>query len=77
MSKVKIKDYKEPQHLVLNALRLVGLELNYTSADLIHKTLEKVNELGDAFSIKDASIIKVEHEKEWDNYFQEQNTNKE
>lgn len=77
MSKVKIKDYQKPQHLVLNALRLVGLDLDYTTADLIHTTYEKINEMGDNFSVKDASIIQYNHEKKWDEYFESINSKKE
>lgn len=74
MSNVKIKDYEKPQHLVLVALRLVGLNLNYETADLIHTTLEKVNDLGEKFSIKDASNIQVKHEEKWDRYYQKLNS---
>lgn len=74
MKEVKVKDYEKPQHLVMNALRSVGININYPTADLIHTTLEKANELGEEFSLKDAAKIQVENEKKWDEYFEKLNS---
>ena len=44
MEKVKISDYEEPQHLMLAALNVVGLPVDYITVDLIHSTLTKFTE---------------------------------
>jgi predicted nucleotidyltransferase len=69
---VKISDYEEEQHLMMLALNLVGLSVNYTTVDLIHSTLAKLKEAKDSMDLHDAVYIKSQHERKWENYFKEQ-----
>ena len=69
---VKISDYEEEQHLMMLALNLVGLSVNYTTVDLIHSTLAKLKEFQGSMDLYDAVEIKSQHEKKWENYFKEQ-----
>ena len=67
--KVSVKDYEKEQHYLLCALNLVGVQTDYLTTDLIHRTLEKLKEKGAEFDIKDSVSIKLEHEKKWEAYF--------
>ena len=69
---VKISDYEEEQHLMMLALNLVGLSVNYTTVDLIHSTLNQLKEAKDSMNLYDAVKIKSQHERKWENYFKEQ-----
>lgn len=69
---VKISDYEEEQHLMMLALNLVGLSVNYTTVDLIHYTLNQLKEDKGSMNLYDAVKIKSQHERKWENYFKEQ-----
>lgn len=69
---VKISDYEEEQHLMMLALNLVGLSVNYTTVDLIHSTLNQLKEDKGSMNLYDAVKIKSQHERKWENYFKEQ-----
>lgn len=66
---VRIKDFDRKTHLTMNALRLCGLDINYTTTDLIVRTLKVLAEKDDQFTVKDGANIQVSHEKYWDEYF--------
>jgi hypothetical protein len=70
--KVKIADYEEKQHLILAALNLVGIPVDYITVDLIDKVLVKFAEKGGQLNIMDAVEIKEEHAVKWDTYFRKQ-----
>ena len=57
--KVEIKDYEEKQHLLLMALNLVGIHIDYITVDLINSTLETLAEKKDNMDIRDAATIKA------------------
>ena len=38
--KVEIKDYEQEQHELLIALRMVGLNIDYITTDLIYRVLQ-------------------------------------
>ena len=67
--KVEIKDYEEKQHLLLLALNLVGIHVDYIMVDLINSTLETLVEKKGNMDIHDAATIKALHEVKWDTYF--------
>jgi hypothetical protein len=67
--KVRISDYEEKQHIMLAALNLVGIPVDYITVDLIHNILLKLTEKGGNMDILDSVMIKEAHEKKWDNYF--------
>jgi hypothetical protein len=69
--KVSVKDYEEQKHYLLCALNLVGVETDYITTDLIYVTLEKLKEKDGNFDLKDAAKIKIEHEKKWEDYFED------
>ena len=73
MEKVNVSDYEEPQHLMLAALNLVGLLVDYTTVDLIHSTLTKLAEKQGQMDILDAVFIKENHARKWEEYFKNQN----
>ena len=70
--KVNVRDYEKKQHYLLCALNLVGVNTDYITTDLIHITLEKLKEKGGGFDLKDATEIKIDHERKWKNYFENQ-----
>lgn len=70
--KVSVKDYEEQKHYLLCALNLVGVKTDYITTDLIYVTLEKLKEKGGNFDLKDAAGIKIEHERKWEDYFENQ-----
>jgi hypothetical protein len=70
--KVKIADYEEKQHLILAALNLVGIPVDYITVDLIDKVLVKFAEKGGQLNIMDAVEIKEEHARKWDTYFRKE-----
>lgn len=72
MSKVKISDYEETQHLMLAALNLVGIPVDYVTVDLIHTTLTKFTEKKGQMDILDAVYIKENHARKWEEYFKNQ-----
>ena len=69
--KVSVKDYEEQKHYLLCALNLVGVKTDYITTDLIYVTLEKLKEKDGNFDLKDAAKIKIEHEKKWEDYFED------
>jgi hypothetical protein len=71
--KVSVKDYEEQKHYLLCALNLVGVKTDYITTDLIYVTIEKLKEKGGIFDLKDAVKIKIEHERKWEDYFENQN----
>jgi hypothetical protein len=70
--KVKIADYEEKQQLILAALNLVGIPVDYITVDLIDKVLVKFAEKGGQLNIMDAVEIKEEHARKWDTYFRKE-----
>ena len=71
--KVNVRDYENEQHYLLCALNLVGVKTDYITTDLIYVTIEKLKEKGGIFDLKDAVKIKIEHERKWEDYFENQN----
>lgn len=69
--KVKISDYEEKQHIMLTALNLVGIPVDYITVDLIHSTLLKLTKKGGNMDILDAVSIKESHAKRWETYFKQ------
>lgn len=69
--KVKISDYEEKQHIMLTALNLVGIPVDYITVDLIHNVLLKLTEKGGNMDILDAVMLKEAHAKKWDTYFKQ------
>jgi hypothetical protein len=67
--KVEIKDYEDKQHYLLVALNMVGIHMDYVTADLINSTLEKLAEKGGNMDMLDAATIKSVHHAKWDTYF--------
>ena len=67
--KVEIKDYEDKQHYLLVALNMVGIHMDYVTADLIHLALTKFTEKGGNMDMLDAASIKEIHAAKWDNYF--------
>ena len=70
--KVKISDYEDKQHLMMVALNMSGLHVDYITVDLIHSALSKLNEKGSAMNVMDAVVVKESHSKKWTTYFKEQ-----
>jgi len=70
--KVKISDYEDKQHLMMVALNMTGLHVDYVTVDLIHLTLAKLTEKGPAMNVTDAVIVKDTHSRKWSAYFKEQ-----
>jgi DNA-binding NtrC family response regulator len=50
------------------ALRMVGLNVDYTTSDLIYMMLKALAERGDDFSLQDAAAIQTEHANKWERY---------
>jgi hypothetical protein len=69
--KVEIADYEEKQHMMLVALNMAGLAVDYVTVDLIHSTLLKFTEKGGNMDMLDAVVVKETHAKKWDNYFKQ------
>ena len=67
--KVEIKDYEDKQHYLLVALNMVGIHIDYVTADLINLTLEKLAVKKGNMDMIDAANIKSIHFSKWDNYF--------
>jgi hypothetical protein len=67
--KVGIKDYEDKQHYLLVALNMVGIHMDYVTADLINLTLEKLAEKKGNMDMLDAATIKSVHSTKWDKYF--------
>jgi len=77
VNKVAIKDYENDVHLLLNALSLTGIQIDYPTADLVHSCLKRFNKLKGKMTIKDGIEIKIEHQTKWDLYFKLKEENKE
>jgi hypothetical protein len=67
--KVEVQDYEDKQHLMMIALNMSGLAVDYITVDLIHSTLLKLTEKGGQMDILDAATVKENHEKKWKAYF--------
>ena len=70
--KVKVKDFEEKKHLMMAALGMVGIHVDYITIDIISETLDILSEKGGSFLLSDAVELKHNHEKKWDNYFKQQ-----
>ena len=70
--KVKISDYEDKQHLMMVALNMAGLHVDYITVDLIHSTLTKLTEKGVAMNVMDGVEVKENHSRKWIAYFKEQ-----
>jgi hypothetical protein len=77
VNKVAIKDYEENVHLLLIALSLTGIQIDYPTADLVYSCLKRFNKLKGKMAISDGVEIKIEHQKKWDLYFKQKEENKE
>lgn len=67
--KVEVQDYEDKQHLMMIALNMSGLAVDYITVDLIHSTLLKLTEKGGQMDILDVAVLKENHEKKWKAYF--------
>ncbi len=65
---VKIKDRKEDVEHFRLALCMVGVSVNYETADLIQEIYNGLNDKGGKFTVKDAGEIESEHEEKWIKY---------
>ena len=70
--KVKISDYEDKQHVMMVALNMAGLHVDYITVDLIHSTLAKLTEKGSGMNVMDAVEVKENHSRKWIAYFKEQ-----
>jgi len=66
---VKISDYEEEQHLLKIVLNMVGINVDYITTDLIHRTMKKYQHLKGKMTIHDSVEIKYEHQIFWETYF--------
>ena len=69
--RVKISDYEQKQHQFMLALRLGGLNVDYIIADLIYAITMKIKEKGDKMDIMDVIQLRAEHDKIWEQYFEQ------
>jgi hypothetical protein len=60
-SKYKVKDTQ----YIHAGMRMVGIDVNYQTADLIMKVVAKVKEKGGDMNIEDTVEIEMEHERHW------------
>jgi len=67
---VQIKDRDKEVEYLRMSCNMAELGIDYTQADLIIRVQKSLSELGDNFSVKDASKIMVEHREYWKNYFE-------
>jgi len=67
--KVEIKDYEQEQHELLIALRMVGLNLDYITTDLIHRVIKVHKEKRGKMDIHDTTTIQHEHAIFWETYY--------
>jgi hypothetical protein len=74
--KVDYKDREEHTTHAHGALRLVGINIDYETTELILTTLEKLKELKGDFTIMDGSKIQAEHEEKWEKYYKEKQEEK-
>ena len=74
--KVKISDYEDKQHLMMVALNMSGLHVDYVTVDLIHSALSKLTEKGSSMNVMDAVVVKESHSRKWSAYFKEQENEK-
>jgi len=74
--KVKISDYEDKQHLMMVALNMSGLHVDYVTVDLIHLALSKLTEKGSSMNVMDAVVVKESHSRKWSAYFKEQENEK-
>ena len=70
--KVKIKDYQEDIHLMLIALNMSGLSVDYITTDLINDVLTVLKKKKGKMDILDSVTIKSKHEEKCSNYFSRQ-----
>ena len=70
--KVNISDYEDKQHLMMVALNMSGLHVDYVTVDLIHLALSKLTEKGSSMNVMDAVVVKDTHSRKWSAYFKEQ-----
>ena len=70
--KVNISDYEDKQHLMMVALNMSGLHVDYVTVDLIHLALSKLTEKGSSMNVMDAVEVKENHSRKWIAYFKEQ-----
>lgn len=69
--RVKISDYEQKQHQFMLALQLGGLNVDYITADLIYSITLKLKEKGTKMDIMDVVQLRAEHDKKWENYFEQ------
>ncbi|BAV39394.1 hypothetical protein BPT24_277 [Tenacibaculum phage pT24] len=66
---VEIKDYEYDKHLILVGLQMVGLRVDYQTADLIDEVITKVKS-GELKDMEQAIELKVRHEEKYKKYFE-------
>jgi hypothetical protein len=69
--RVEISDYEQKQHQFMLALGLVGISVDYITADIIYSITLKLKEKGSKMDIMDIVQLRAEHDKKWDNYFEQ------
>lgn len=67
--KVEIKDYEQEKHELLISLRMVGLNIDYITTDLIYRVMKIHKEKGGKMDIHDTTTIQHEHAIYWETYF--------
>ena len=66
---INIKDRDINVNAFRIAINMVGINIDYKTADLITRVINGVNERGDEFDIKDAAKIEQEWQNDMDKYF--------
>ncbi len=69
MEKVRVKDYNRKIHKIKTALNMVGINIDYTTTELLLASLEAVKKMGSKFSLDDATNIQFAHREKWEKYF--------
>lgn len=70
MAKVKIKDRDESINKFHLALRLMELNIDYPTSELVFQIVGRINDLNlGEFTMRDALTMQIAHEEFWDTYF--------
>lgn len=66
--RVRSEDREEHVNQIFTALRMVGININYETAELIVLTLGELTVKGGEFSIKDAAKLEADWQARWEKY---------
>lgn len=66
---VPIKDRDSEVEKLRLALNMSGVQIEYTTVELVKNIFEEYKELGEDFSIKDSVRIETAWETKWSEYF--------